>query len=494
MVGYEREAFWTSSAIMTVIMFILMIISMLVPAFIAWHHKEKKQALIYGLCAVGGVMLWIPWLVAVILAVRRYEPPRKDTTVIKTYVLRILALGMLVAGLMAYFTFYRYHFNAKNGLEVAFYSILLLAASYFNGRVFWGGMMLLPPMFLSLIGSYGEVMSTVWFNAVFVVIGFVITVALVYTVIKSYLLHTPAKGEQDIAVKSKEHFQKVTRLGKKYDFGTGAPTPHFVGQSGNDGAKKVKLDRCANGHFYDSSIYGTDCPYCSSQKNAMTSKPKNEPLSATVEAHTLSVREESIPEVQTVPTSETKKTIADAMQAQPTAIDEETTQAQLVSVEEVIQNAADTTTAAPIIARGIPERADDANNSTPDRFYETKSSSQRKKPIVGWLVCIKGVYKGEGFPLTEGRNFIGRSTDMDICLSEDDDIADSKQATLIYEPRSRQYILAPGDVHELCYINGQVVLTSTTMEANDVLDMGKTSLMLIPCCGEKFSWENGLVK
>ena len=30
------------------------------------------------------------------------------------------------------------------------------------------------------------------------------------------------------------------------------------------------------------------------------------------------------------------------------------------------------------------------------------------------------------------------------------------------------------------------------MKAYDVLNLGNTSLMLIPCCGARFTWENGL--
>lgn len=119
---------------------------------------------------------------------------------------------------------------------------------------------------------------------------------------------------------------------------------------------------------------------------------------------------------------------------------------------------------------------------------------KRSQPVVGWLVCIKGVYRGESFTLKAGRNFIGRSADMDVCLHEDSSIADAKQAAIIYEPRSRQFILMPGDVHELCYINNEVALSSTPIKAYDCLDIGDTSLLLIPCCGERFNWEDDPAK
>lgn len=116
-------------------------------------------------------------------------------------------------------------------------------------------------------------------------------------------------------------------------------------------------------------------------------------------------------------------------------------------------------------------------------------AAPERPPVVGWLVCVKGACRGEGFPLKAGRNYIGRSAEMDIHLPGDDRIADVRQAAIIYDPRSRQFLVTPGEVRELCYLNNALVLSSTPMSAYDLLDMGSTSLMLIPCCGERFSWE-----
>ena len=116
------------------------------------------------------------------------------------------------------------------------------------------------------------------------------------------------------------------------------------------------------------------------------------------------------------------------------------------------------------------------------------------EPVVGWLVCTEGEYKGESFKLKSGRNFIGRAANMDVVLSADHSISRFKHAAVIYEPRSRQFIVTAGESRELCYLNGDVVLSNMKMEAYDVLNLGNTSLMLVPCCGKRFSWENGLEK
>ena len=111
------------------------------------------------------------------------------------------------------------------------------------------------------------------------------------------------------------------------------------------------------------------------------------------------------------------------------------------------------------------------------------------EPVVGWLVCTEGEYKGESFKLKSGRNFIGRAANMDVVLSADHSISRFKHAAVIYEPRSRQFIVTAGESRELCYLNGDVVLSNMKMEAYDVLNLGNTSLMLVPCCDDVFHWE-----
>ena len=112
------------------------------------------------------------------------------------------------------------------------------------------------------------------------------------------------------------------------------------------------------------------------------------------------------------------------------------------------------------------------------------------EPVVGWLVCIKGAYRGESFKLKSGRNFIGRAANMDIVLGADQSVSRLHHAAVVYDPKSRAFIVAAGDARELCYLNGDVVVTSQRLQAYDVLTLGNTELMLIPLCGEKFSWDD----
>ena len=112
------------------------------------------------------------------------------------------------------------------------------------------------------------------------------------------------------------------------------------------------------------------------------------------------------------------------------------------------------------------------------------------EPVVGWLVSIGGSNFGEGFKLKSGRNFIGRSTAMDVALTDDSSISREKHAIILYEPKSNVFLVQPGDAKELFYLNEKVVLAATEINAYDILSLGGTKLLFIPCCSDKFNWDS----
>lgn len=113
-----------------------------------------------------------------------------------------------------------------------------------------------------------------------------------------------------------------------------------------------------------------------------------------------------------------------------------------------------------------------------------------RSPVVGWLVCIKGNDYGADFSLKAGKNFIGRSRDMDVVLATDQSVSRERHGIIIYEPHSRMFIAQPGESRELFYLNDEVVLSNEKLKPYDVLTFGKTKLMLVPCCNEQFSWDD----
>ena len=209
----------------------------------------------------------------------------------------------------------------------------------------------------------------------------------------------------------------------------------------------MNLKRCNNGHFYDADKFET-CPYCN----------------PTVSASELTV---AMDQAQ--------------MYGDTSDFDEE--EGKTVSLQDAVSAAV----SAPEPAAPAAAAARDLDDSKTVSYY---AQSMGSDPVVGWLVCIEGSYFGESFKLKSGRNFIGRSSSMDVALTGDNSVSRERHAVVIYEPKSRIFIAQPGDSRELFYLNDEVVLNNEKLKNYDVLTIGNLKLMLVALCGEHFSWDD----
>lgn len=203
----------------------------------------------------------------------------------------------------------------------------------------------------------------------------------------------------------------------------------------------MNLTRCSNGHYYDADTYAS-CPHCGG---------------AAVENKTVSY--------DSGPT----QSLADT-----------------VDLDSFRNAEADSARNIPVAEPAGGFDLDDAK--TISIYQNSKVDTVQMSPIVGWLVCTKGKFYGQDFRLKSGRNFIGRGSDMDVCLAGESTVSRDRHATIIHEPRQNVFIAQPGESRELFYVNGNVVLTPVQLKKNDVLQIGNVQLMLIPCCDDAFNW------
>ncbi len=201
--------------------------------------------------------------------------------------------------------------------------------------------------------------------------------------------------------------------------------------------KNVKgLIRCKNGHFFDGGKYN-ECPHCNN----------------TCEPNVTQIADKKILDETKGPT-----------------VQKEYTDVYSFSAED---------------KKDFSSDANEQDNATVHYYKSTIGS----EPVVGWVVCVEGVHMGEDFKIKSGRNFIGRSGNMDICLSGDKTVSRERHAILTYDPKNNAFMIQPGDSSELCYLNGQLVLIPAQLKADDRISLGETELMFIPFCSEAFTWE-----
>ncbi len=206
----------------------------------------------------------------------------------------------------------------------------------------------------------------------------------------------------------------------------------------------MNLIKCNNGHYYDADRFPT-CPHCNDMD---TVNP-------------------------TVPVEDTQfgTTVMDTGNTYAGDIATTTTEPEVVNV--------------PVIPVTEKIDAEPADIQKTVGFFEEDMGIE---PVVGWLVCIEGKHIGKDFRLITGRNFIGRSQKMDVVLDGDSTVSRDSHAVVVYEPKGNVYLIQPGTGKELSYLNDQVVLESKVINACDVITVGATKLMFIPCCSERFNW------
>ena len=121
---------------------------------------------------------------------------------------------------------------------------------------------------------------------------------------------------------------------------------------------------------------------------------------------------------------------------------------------------------------------------------DDQSSIEPVDPVVGWLVSIKGPQKGQSFPIVSGKNSIGRNTTNSIVIANDEKVSRESHAYVIYEPKKRAFYIQPGDGRGLLYLNDEMLMTPSPLNKQDRIELGASILILVPLCGEDFSWED----
>ena len=113
-------------------------------------------------------------------------------------------------------------------------------------------------------------------------------------------------------------------------------------------------------------------------------------------------------------------------------------------------------------------------------------------PVTGWLVCICGEAKGKSYNIVSGLNYVGRRKDMDICIECDISISRYRHAVVEYSEERKEFLLRLGESKEKIYITRdrqkRILEGTIKLEAYDVITLGRTELMFVPFCGDRFTW------
>lgn len=199
----------------------------------------------------------------------------------------------------------------------------------------------------------------------------------------------------------------------------------------------MNMIRCGQGHFFDGDKYAS-CPYCNRVY---------------------------------APSGDLNETVAKQDSSTYVSSYEKTAPSPTVSIMNV-------------------KKTDETDlDKTISHISTVKKDEKLVRPVVGWLVCISGPDMGKDYRLVAGHNFVGRADDMNVSIKGDNAISRSKHCVVTFEPVQTRFYVSPGESHELSYLNGNVVLSTMQLVGNDILTIGKSKLIFIPCCSEVFHWD-----
>ena len=108
--------------------------------------------------------------------------------------------------------------------------------------------------------------------------------------------------------------------------------------------------------------------------------------------------------------------------------------------------------------------------------------------VTGWLVGIEGPVKGRDFRIIHGKNWIGRSYNMDLCISEGIGIADIKHCAVVYDGKGNHFFVVPGS-GTVTYLNGNVLEGPSAIGLGDQLKLGNCKFEFVPFCREGRVWD-----
>lgn len=130
---------------------------------------------------------------------------------------------------------------------------------------------------------------------------------------------------------------------------------------------------------------------------------------------------------------------------------------------------------------------EDYNRTMPLNFH-ADFAEKAMRPVAGWLVCIDGPEKGKDYRIHEENNYIGRSTEMDICIRSDDTVSRENHAIVAYDVRDRVFYFAPCRGASIVRHNGRAVFNNVELKNGDRIEIGQGTFLFVPLCGENFQW------
>ena len=179
---------------------------------------------------------------------------------------------------------------------------------------------------------------------------------------------------------------------------------------------------CPNGHQYDSSIYGNNCPFCPSGEKTRVNIPENP---------TINVNDDD-PEKKTVP------------------------------YNDISDGGGHT-----VIRRVMPDGG--AQAGAADNNY---------RKVIGLLVTYSGNPAGDIYNIYEGKNIVGSAPTDSVAIVGDKNMSRG-HLTILKQPGGSKFWANDNMSSNGSYINGRLIEEKTELHSGDVIVLGATKFVFL---------------
>lgn len=186
---------------------------------------------------------------------------------------------------------------------------------------------------------------------------------------------------------------------------------------------------CPNGHKYDSNIYGDNCPFCPSEKTKLSSQTGNE---LGIEGKTRVLGGNDVDEALT----------------------------------------------RPIVTSDFEAQEQEEGGTVIRVVGQEGNAVETGRKLMALLVSYSQNENGEVFKIAEGRTYIGRSKQCDICIAADKNMS-SKHLMILYREAEGKFWAIDQDSSNGTYINGEFCSEKTALKTNDIIVIGATKFIFL---------------
>lgn len=223
----------------------------------------------------------------------------------------------------------------------------------------------------------------------------------------------------------------------------------------------MAITRCSSGHYYDDKKY-LQCPYCGINLVYAESF-----VAETADEQMMLPKEEEADQTLLLTEGEQNQRLV--------LKDEDNDQTLLLTEEE-----ADRTLL-------LSEEEADRTLLLMEDNPGISETNRKTGNVTGWLVCIEGMKRGCAYPLYEGRNPVGRSPEMDVCLEGDFRIASWNHCIIEYDGNTNRFMLIPNPGAETL-INRKMVEKKKRIHSGDKIGMGDSVFEFVAFCHGRKRW------